>query len=158
MIRVWYGVIAAFIGSFSTALCSWLLYLKDGGNEAFYAAISTSIVALLSGVGIVVHFVVPHDAAVPGQALKTGSHQAEKRMKCRYCGGTGKYVLRAGNISIADPCEVCKGHGDFLTALWSQPDCNYCGGSGGVVFRSGNVALQETCDICGGTGKRPFGI
>lgn len=156
MVRVWYGVIAAFVGAFTTAICTWLLYLKDGGNEAFYTAIPASIVAVLSGIGIAVHFVFPHEEGVHGEPSTTNAKQAIKRMKCRFCGGTGRYVIRMGNLTDHSPCVVCGGHGDFLTPLWSQPDCTYCKGSGGLVTRIGNTSLQDTCHICGGRGKRPL--
>lgn len=78
-------------------------------------------------------------------------------MKCRYCNGTGRYCTRIANMVDYSPCEVCGGHGDFLTHLWSQPDCNYCGGSGGLVTRIGGVSMKEECHICNGIGKRPFG-
>ncbi len=56
MVVLWYGLIAAFIGSAVGAVCSWLWYRADGGNEAFYAATSATIVAVLSLIGIIVQY------------------------------------------------------------------------------------------------------
>ena len=56
MVVLWYGLIAAFIGSAVGAVCSWLWYRADGGNEAFYAATSTTIVAVLSLIGRIVQY------------------------------------------------------------------------------------------------------
>ncbi len=56
MFVLWYGLIAAFIGSAVGAVCSWLWYRADGGNEAFYAATSTTIVAVPSLIGRIVQY------------------------------------------------------------------------------------------------------
>lgn len=56
MVVLWYGLIAAFIGSAVGAVCSWLWYRADGGNEAFYAATSATIVAVLSLIGRIVQY------------------------------------------------------------------------------------------------------
>src|SRR5260370_40529480 len=59
-------------------------------------------------------------------------------MPCVYCGGTGKILAywdrRQRQIDV---CGICRGHGNYLTDRWSQPDCNYCCGSGKVLsFRN----------------------
>ena len=129
---VWYGTITAFLGALGTALCTWRLYWIDGGNQAFYGAISSSFIAFLALIGIIVEFIFTHGERQLTQPLTDDKGRRQKKIKCRYCGGTGKYYLRTRNTSIASPCEVCGGHGDFPTTLWSQPDCNYCKGGGGL--------------------------
>jgi hypothetical protein len=51
-------LIAAFLGSLVTSICTWLWYRADGGNEPFYGAISASVVAVLSGIGLIVGYFV----------------------------------------------------------------------------------------------------
>ena len=106
--------------------------VSDGGNQAFYGAISSSFIAFLALIGIIVEFIFTHGERQLTQPLTDDKGRRQKKIKCRYCGGTGKYYLRTRNTSIASPCEVCGGHGDFPTTLWSQPDCNYCKGGGGL--------------------------
>lgn len=50
----WYGLIATFIGSLVTALCTWLAYSTNRQIDTFYEAISASFLAGLSGIGIIV--------------------------------------------------------------------------------------------------------
>jgi AbiTii len=56
MLILWYGLVAAFLGSLVTSICTWLWYRAEGGNEPFYGAISASVVAVLSGIGLVVEY------------------------------------------------------------------------------------------------------
>jgi hypothetical protein len=54
MVVVWYGLLATFAATAIGAVCSWLWYRADGGNEPYYAMVSASAAAVLSGIGIVV--------------------------------------------------------------------------------------------------------
>jgi hypothetical protein len=56
MVVLWYGLVAAFVGSAIGAVCSWLWYRADGGNEAYYAALAATAVAVLSAIGVAVQF------------------------------------------------------------------------------------------------------
>ena len=84
----------------------------------------------------------------------------KRRMQCRFCNGTGRITAYQDRYTTRNiVCEICNGHGDYLTDLWSQPDCAYCGGTARVVTDRTLYRITEVpCGICGGTGKRPFDI
>jgi len=56
MVVLWYGLIATFVATAIGAICSWLWYRADGGNEAFYAMMSATAAATLSGIGIILEY------------------------------------------------------------------------------------------------------
>ena len=70
---VWYETIATFLGSLVSALCMWLWYRAEGGNEAFYGAISASVIAALAGLGMIVEYFF---TKVDGTKEKPGSKEA----------------------------------------------------------------------------------
>ena len=56
-IIIWYGLIATFLGSLATAICNWRWYLRgEGGNEAYYVGVSSSIIAILALGGIIIQY------------------------------------------------------------------------------------------------------
>jgi hypothetical protein len=76
VVVLWYGLIATFIGSTVGAICNWRWYRADGGNEAFYAAMSSTIVAALSGIALGVQYFFDtssNDESEAGPARNTAS-------------------------------------------------------------------------------------
>ena len=73
--------------------------------------------------------------------VETKTSNNHTRVKCAWCGGTGKWSVAPGNNTT---CVVC--HGQKLVSVEGRPsECRQCRGSG----KSSRVS---PCLTCAGTG------